>query len=154
MKHESKISDIIIHASHVGDKQLSRKLRIAAAEALLKISQDQHGIFQHYQGNTVEYPVQEQFITERGGKQDASKLYGVGLSEQKKTDLTTREYGRSLSTRYSPDRVGVMARRISDGVYQDPYTNRTYDWNEGFTTEDGEVFGGGSVALQTDMFSR
>jgi hypothetical protein len=47
--------------------------------------------------------------------------------------------------------VGIQARRLADGVYQDPYTNKVYDWNEGFETEDGQIFGGGGVSLQTDL---
>jgi len=68
--------------------------------------------------------------------------------------LSVKEYDRSLSTRYVPSKPGVQARRIADGVYQDPITNKTYDWNEGFKTEEGETFNGGRVSLQTDIFSR
>jgi hypothetical protein len=136
------------------DKRLARKLRRIEGDTLHKVAQSGAGVLQHFNQNVVDYKTREQHTVERGGKDDSEKLYGVGLPDHKNTDLSTRQYDRSLSTRYSPDRVGVQARRIADGVYQDPITNKTYDWNDGFRTEDGEVFSGGGVSLQTDLFSR
>ena len=148
-----KVQQIIKQAKST-DKRLARKLRKIAVETLHSVAQADSGILQHFNESVVNYSTRDQHTVERGGKSDADNLYGVGLPDHKNTDLTTRKFDRSLSTRYSPDRVGVQARRIADGVYQDPITNKTYDWNEGFRTEDGEAFSGGGVALQTDIFSR
>ena len=65
--------------------------------------------------------------------------------------MPTEYVATHLSTRYSPDRVGVQAKRVSDGVFQDPYTNKIYDYNEGFKTEDGRDFPPGHAALQTSI---
>jgi hypothetical protein len=152
---KSRISNLISKAQATGDRQLARELRKIAAESLLKISQEEHGILQHPSADTVEYTPAEHVESERGGEpENRQKLYGVGIPDYKKTDLSVREYNRSLSTRYSPDRIGVQARRIADGVYQDPYTNKVYDWNAGFKTEEGEEFAGGGVSLQTDIASK
>lgn len=150
----SKTSKILKQVSGLKDRNLSRQLRVAALTGLHKIAQDQHGILQHFQGDNISYNTREQHTVERGGKDDSAKLYGVGIPEYEDADLEMRTFDRSLSTRYSPDRVGVQARRIADGVYQDPITNKTYDWNEGFKTEDGEEFHGSGVSLQTDIYSR
>jgi len=53
-----------------------------------------------------------------------------------------------LSTRYSPDRPGVSLMRITDGVYQDPTTGKTYDYRAGYTTDKGNEIPGGSVDQQ------
>jgi len=58
----------------------------------------------------------------------------------------------SLSTRYAPDMPGVQAMRVSDGVYQNPYSGKVYDYNEGFDI-DGLAYPGGSPALQSDIMT-
>ena len=146
-----RIEQLIKEASSLTDKSLSRQIRKVILESYAKDEQD--GIFQQYRGNVTSYDTREHFLTERGGKEAPTELYGVGYPDRKKTDLSTREYDRSLSTRYVPDKAGVQGRRISDGVMQDPVTNKIYDWNEGFKTEDGETFNGGAVSLQSDIIS-
>ncbi len=145
-----RIEELIKEASSLSDKSLSRKIRKVILESYAKDEQD--GIFQKYKGNLTSYDTKEHFITERGGE-IPKELYGVGYPERKKTDLSLREFDRSLSTRYVPDKPGVQGRRISDGVIQDPVTNKLYDWNEGFKTEDGDTFNGGAVSLQSDIIS-
>lgn len=133
----------------MNNKKTERLARYNKIEKLHKIAQD-FGILQHNSKNVMEHDTRDQYTASRGGEAP-KELYGVGLPERKNTDLSTKVYSRSLSTRYSPDRVGVQAARVSDGVYRDPITNKTYDWNEGFTTEDGSKFFGGNVSLQTDI---
>ena len=58
----------------------------------------------------------------------------------------------SMSTRYAPDMPGVQTMRYSDGVYQNPYTGKMYDFNEGFEMDD-MVFPGGSPSLQSDIMT-
>jgi len=122
---------------------------------LRKTSQEQHGVFQHFQSGEHEYGLREELSTQRSGvgvdRSDSSNLYGV-FPENEDALNEYAEPQRSLSTRYSPDRVGVQARRISDGVYQDPYTNKIYDYNEGFKTESGEDFLPSSVDNQTKLY--
>ena len=128
--------------------------RADALEGLLKSAAgDQHGIFQHFQSNVTEYATRDRYLSMRGGEplgRDTESLYG--LSPDHEDSYTPTEYVAShLSTRYSPDRVGVQARRVSDGVFQDPFTNKVYDYNEGFKTEDGRDFPAGNAALQSSM---
>lgn len=115
---------------------------------------DQHGIFQHFQSNTTDYATRDRYLAMRGGEKslgrDTESLYN--LSENTTASRVPTEYvAPHLSTRYSPDRVGVQAQRVADGVYQDPYTNKVYDYNEGFKTEDGRSFPGGSASLQSSL---
>jgi hypothetical protein len=65
-------------------------------------------------------------------------------------DVLTQQV--SLSTRYAPDMPGVQAMRVSDGVFQNPYSGKMYDYNEGFSV-DGLNFQGGSPSLQTDIMT-
>ena len=115
---------------------------------------DQHGIFQHFQVNTTDYATRERYLSMRGGDKapgrDTESLYNLNdLGGE--SNVPTEYVAPHLSTRYSPDRVGVQAQRIGDGVYQDPYTNKVYDYNEGFQTEDGRTFPGGAASLQSSM---
>lgn len=57
--------------------------------------------------------------------------------------------GHPLLTRYSPDYPGVMMQRISDGVYQDLLSKKVYDFRNGFISDTGVRYYGGSVANQT-----
>jgi hypothetical protein len=115
---------------------------------------DQHGIFQHFQSNTTDYATRERYLSQRGGEasmgRDTDSLYNIS-AEGDDSRVPTEYVAPHLSTRYSPDRVGIQAQRISDGVYQDPYTNKVYDYNEGFKTEDGRAFPGGSASLQSSL---
>tara|TARA_A100001011_G_scaffold392084_1_gene478883 strand:+ start:1459 stop:2385 length:927 start_codon:yes stop_codon:yes gene_type:complete len=124
--------------------------------------EEQHGILQHFRSENRGYPTRDQYHTMRGvpsspspgqtpsDGSEVSRLYGVN-PQHEDSELIEMNTTRSLSTRYSPDRIGVQARRVSDGVWQDPYTNRMYDYNDGFKTESGEEFPGGHVALQSHM---
>ncbi len=155
MSKETRISTLLKQASSSKDRRLAREVRSAILKEFVK--QADFGLMQNYQGGLLDYDTRDHKIVERGGEHDHEKLYGVtppGYPEKTDTDISTREYDRSLSTRYSPDRPGVQARHISDGVYQDPYTGKVYDWNEGFRTENGEEFNGGGVSLQTKLYDR
>lgn len=152
---KSKTADIIKKCSGLTNRRLARRMRIAALNGMIKNAE--FGLMQNFMGGVANFDYRETKIMERGGSDTERALYGVtppGYPEKKDTDISTRQYDRSLSTRYSPDRPGVMTRRIADAVYQDPITGKIYDWNEGFKTESGEEFNGGSVQLQTELHDR
>ena len=130
----------------------NRMLKLASFLPEKTAAGDQHGIFQNFQSNVTEYATRERHLSMRGNTDGSSrdKLYGVG-PEHEDSYVPTEYVAPSLSTRYSPDRVGVQAQRVSDGVYKDPYTNKVYDYNEGFTAESGESYPGGSPALQSSL---
>ena len=114
---------------------------------------DQHGAFQHFQSNVAEYATRDRYLATRGGDllgRDTDSLYGI-TPDHEDSYVPTEFPAPHLSTRYSPDRVGVQAMRVSDGVFQDPYTNKVYDYNDGFKAEDGRTFPGGGAALQSSM---
>tara|TARA_Y100000310_G_C20258591_1_gene612539 strand:+ start:66 stop:545 length:480 start_codon:yes stop_codon:yes gene_type:complete len=153
-KKTTKVESILKSISKVSDKRLARSVRISLISSFgisKKADSDQHGIFQNFQDGVIDYETRDNASSYRrdvGVSRD--NLYGIG-PEHGRADNSIDEPSRSLSTRYSPDRVGVQARRVSDGVYQDPYTNKIYDYNEGFKTEDGSVFSGGTVDNQTKI---
>jgi len=122
-----------------------------------RIAGDQHGIFQNFQSNHEStFPTRQDRSSMRGSDtaigRDTESLYNLS-PEHKPSEVKDSFINSSLSTRYSPDRVGVQARRIGDGVVQDPYTNKIYDYNEGFKMEDGREFPGGSTGLQTHIMN-
>jgi hypothetical protein len=146
---KTAIQKILKETRALKDRSFARQVRVSAIETIKKVAEE-HGILQDFDKKPVEYKSREQLTANRGGEEGSPKLYGLS-PEHPDIDNTTRYISRSLSTRYSPDRPGVMARRVSDGVIQDPITNKVYDWNEGFKTEDGDDFPGGRVDLQTDV---
>lgn len=54
----------------------------------------------------------------------------------------------TMPTRYCPDHPGVQLEVIADGVRRCPLDGKSYDFQRGFTTEDGVKHNGGSVANQ------
>lgn len=75
-------------------------------------------------------------------KQEAAKAKEPALE-------TWKGGNHPLLTRYSPDYPGVMLLRISDGVYQDTLSKKVYDFKNGFVSDTGIRYYGGSVAYQT-----
>ncbi len=129
----------------------NRILKMMSFGILKEAVSDSHGIFQHFQSDVANYSTREKVLSGRGSSEKQNEsIYNLSPEHDdsyKPEDTLTP----SLSTRYSPDRVGVQARRIGDGVYQDPYTNKVYDYNEGFKTESGEEYSGGGVSLQSNI---
>lgn len=78
------------------------------------------------------------------------------ISENRKQNAveTHRPIALTLKTRYSPELPGVQVYHVADGVQQDSITHKIYDWNTGFTLQDGTKIPGGSVANQTPALSQ
>lgn len=137
-----------------GNRQLRSQLRAAYAEELEKVAQQ--GILQDDEGGKNNYGTRDQLLTERGSSEKNDQLYGVNPAEYGKYEIADRPLSESLSTRYVPGKPGISAERVrgtDGGVYKDPLTNKIYDWNEGFTDEQGQKYQGSSVQGQTEMFS-
>lgn len=64
-----------------------------------------------------------------------------------------RPMQHALSTRYSPDMPGENLVRIGDNVWQCPLTKKIYNYEAGYTTDDGDVVPGTSITNQTDQLS-
>lgn len=136
------------------DRRLARTLRKEAVREMIgKKAEDQHhGIFQNLETVNEEIKRRQDVIEERLKHDDERKNYDLGPEgEESKVEDKKSPLSRSLSTRYSPDRVGVMAL-TRDGVQIDPITGKEYDWNSGFTTETGDKFPGGMVQEQTNRY--
>jgi len=161
----SRFSDILKNGFESESRKGRRQSRVVYLDycTFKKMAQEeQHGILQHFRSENRGYPTRDQYHTMRGvpsspspgqtpsDNSEIARMYGVN-PRQEDSEVIEMNRPRSLSTRYSPDRIGVQARRVSDGVWQDPYTNRVYDYNDGFKTESGEEFPGGHVALQSHM---
>lgn len=142
-------------AEEAGDKKLSRSLRadaISGLENLNKVAQNvQTGVFRTFRDGVAEYNTRENMMAERGGEviKEEDK-YNLSI-EHKDADFSHEADSHPLSTRYSPEHPGVMTRRLTDGEYLDPITNKVFSYREGFTTSDGRTFPGGDVSLQTDI---
>lgn len=54
-----------------------------------------------------------------------------------------------LSTRYCPDHAGVQIARVGEHVWQCEMDKKTYDFENGFTLENGNKVPGGDVSQQT-----
>jgi len=55
-------------------------------------------------------------------------------------------------SRYCPEHPGVSLYRIADSVFQCPLDRVIYDYEKGFTTQDGKEHNGGNVAEMTPDF--
>ena len=55
-----------------------------------------------------------------------------------------------LSSRYCPDHAGVQIARVGEHVWQCELDKKIYNFETGFTLNDGTQVPGGDVALQTD----
>jgi hypothetical protein len=150
----SKLEQILKVASSMEDRRLARKVRVAALEGLgiIKSAQDSSGILSFDNSRAaVDFPTRQEVLRTRGGEPlDRNEVYNLSQKGQP-VKVEMPHVSMSLSTRYSPDRVGVQAARVSDGVTKDPFTGKVYDWREGFNTESGEEISGGSVELQSKL---
>ena len=75
-------------------------------------------------------------------------LYDLKFNQEKsegEVDLSDQP----LSTRYVPGTTR-MKRRIENGIYQDPITNKVFDEREPFEFQ-GESYPGGSPSLQSNI---
>jgi hypothetical protein len=129
---------------------MNKKERMLKIAKLFKISED-HGVLQNI-SNVTNYSTRESFLDKKDLKvPDLNNLYPNTDDDKKDTKLTPNLSPRSLSTRYSPDRVGVQARRVDDDSVADPFTGKIYRRSEGYELENGTVIPGGSISLQTKI---
>jgi len=84
-----------------------------------------------------------------GGKKEASLQPSI---KQAKSELGIADklFGpTTMHSRYCPDHPGVSLYRIADSVFQCPLDRSIYDYEKGFTTQDGKEHNGGSIAEMT-----
>lgn len=105
---------------------------------------------------------------EENPKTDQSKRYDskyhhslqVSEPEKKQQRLKQKQYNspsakpygpmtHALSTRHCPDHIGVGLKRVGEGIYQCMLDGAIYNYEVGFTDQNGHKVPGGSVATQT-----
>ena len=115
---------------------------------------DQHGIFQNFQGAVIEPNTRDKYLSEKQNvpvDRATESLYNLSPDHKDSSVAIGEAVSPHLSTRYVPGFPGLSARRIGDGVAQNPLTGEVFDYNEGFKTDDGRVFSPGDVSLQTSL---
>jgi hypothetical protein len=125
----------------------SKDIRKARLKKIAADKKDQSGFFSHFNTEIEEGNRQKELrdFSESPSRED---LYGLQFN-QEDSEVGYELTKTPLSTRYVPGDTR-QARRIGNGVVQDPITNEIFDYNETFE-HDGQVYGGGSVAMQSSI---
>lgn len=130
----------------------SRKLKMYTA--LVKEAEaDQHGIFNSFQGASIQENTRDKYLSEKNNTppdRSFEGLYNLAPDHEDSDLKEAAPVAPHLSTRYVPGYIGLQARRIGDGVVQNPLTGEVFDYNEGFKVGD-EVFNPGDVSMQTSL---
>jgi hypothetical protein len=73
--------------------------------------------------------------------------------ENSKMTKQTKINEQPLNTRYCPDHAGVQVARVGEHIVQCELDHKIYDYESGYTLEDGTKVPGGDVSLQTQLSS-
>lgn len=118
-----------------------------------RAASDQSGFFRSFQGATLETSTRDKYLSDKyNSPMDRAheSLYGVGPEHKDSEASIDSTVSPHLSTRYVPGYVGLQARRIGDGVVQNPLTGEVFDYNEGFKVGE-KVYNPGDVSMQTSL---
>ena len=91
----------------------------------------------------------------KGEKKEEKKEKKAGVKFIQKTaeeqlGIADKLFGKTtMHSRYCPDHPGVSLYRIADSVFQCPLDRSVYDYEKGFTTQDGKEYSGGTIAEMT-----
>ena len=131
-----------------------RTRKIKLYNKIVKLAEaDQHGIFNSFQGAAITDATRDKYISEKYNTppdRSFEGLYGITPEHSDSELKEAKEVSPHLSTRYVPGYVGLQARRIGDGVVENPLTGEKFDYNEGFKVGD-QVFNPGDVSMQTSL---
>lgn len=131
------------------EKKKKRKKKLEAAvetevvEGLLKVATllDTNG---DLEGMTYVENLLSLFTMKEAKKEEKKgdvPLYDVATIEKEKRDYPkVEEPAPTLSTRHCPDHRGVNLMRIADNSYQCQLDHRVYNWNQGFTDDEGNKY--------------
>lgn len=126
------------------NKKMIRQARLKKIAADKK---DQSGYFSHF-NTEIEEGNRQKNLRDFSKVPDSESLYNLQF-EQSDSEKGYELTDTPLSTRYVPGETR-MARRVGDGVVQDPLTNKIFDYNEPFEHE-GQEYNGGSISLQSSI---
>lgn len=133
---------------------IKRARKIKLYNKIVKLAEaDQHGIFNSFQGASVTDATRDKYLSEKFNTPPDRSYEGLYNLSPDHGDSEPKEAGEvspHLSTRYVPGYVGLQARRIGDGVVENPLTGEKFDYNEGFKVGD-QVFNPGDVSMQTSL---
>lgn len=118
-----------------------------------RAASDQSGFFQSFQGAVLDTHTRDEYLSKKHNtpaNRDHESLYGLGPDHKDSEATIGVAVSPHLSTRYVPGHVGLSARRIGDGVVQNPLTGEVFDYNEGFKVGD-KVYNPGDVSMQTSL---
>lgn len=130
----------------------AKKLKLYA-ELTKTAEADQHGIFNSFQGASITENTRDKYLSDKSLKapdRSAEGLYGLAPDHKDSQASIGVAVSHHLSTRYVPGYPGLQARRVGDGVVQNPLTGEMFDYNEGFRLG-GRVFNPGDVSMQTSL---
>jgi hypothetical protein len=126
------------------NKKLIRKARL---NKIAQQKKDQSGFFSHY-NTEIENSTRQKKLREFGKPVEEDSRYNLQFNqEDSESEISLSE--NPLSTRNFPG-TSRQARRVGDGVYQDPITNKVVDFNASFESG-GEAYPGGSPSLQSSI---
>lgn len=133
---------------------LKRLGKIKRYSRLAKLAEaDQHGIFNSFQGATIEENTRDKYLRDRGltaPDRTTEGLYGLTPEHADSDPDVSTVVSGPLSTRYVPGYPGLQSRRVGDGVVQNPITGEIFDYNEGFKLGD-QVYNPGDISMQTSL---
>jgi hypothetical protein len=132
---------------------MMNKERVNKISRLYKLAFESSGILQNNPDVTT-YSTREQSLEQRNLKATTeSDNYKDFMENQPKLKIKEPKDVSSaqLSTRYWPGLVGVQRGRVDDDHIQNPYTGEIRNLRESYKSEDGRIFPGGSVSLQTKV---
>jgi len=130
----------------------SRKLKLYT-KIVKEAAADQHGMFSSFQGASIEENTRDKYLNEKHNlipDRSSEGLYNLSPDHEDSKLSEARAVAPHLSTRYVPGYVGLQARRVGDGVVQNPLTGEVFDYNEGFKVGD-HTFNPGDVSMQTSL---
>jgi len=125
----------------------NKSIRKARLRKLAQQKKDQSGYFSHF-NTEIEEGTRQRKLRDIDLVADEESLYDLKFNQEKsENELSLSE--NPLSTRYVPG-TARQSRRIGDGVFQDPITNKVFDHNHPFE-HDGEAYPGGTPSLQSSI---
>ena len=133
-----KIADKLDAEGHAGAADIIERVAAAAAEQYPSLNDTRKDLYDFKAHN----------------QETMREVVKHEVEENRKDHHLKTHQGMAVSqTRHSPDMPGVMMKRVSDGVYQCPITNKLYDFQNGFTDANGNSRAGGSIKHQTPLFT-
>ena len=126
----------------------NKSIRKARLKKIANQKKDNSGYFSYYSTDTSDIENTRQNKLRELNSHPQEDLYDLKFS-QEKPEGEVNLSSQPLSTRYVPGTTR-QKKRVENGVYQDPITNKVFDEREPFEFQ-GESYPGGSPSLQSNI---